>query len=250
LALARRSELHLTARRLIAISDNAARGHGRLVRQNALPTARNHVHPGSVPTQDRGRHTPPRGSALKGILCALWHLCSQARWRCASSIPHRRPRGVRRNTPIQTKALIPPHAVARARRASAVVIKNLSTRGISTRGTSSVPTSATASGYAIGCQDRVAERRDQHWRGPSRWHRSGPLRPRRGRAVVHAKGIQSEFARRAILTGQKKAPLSQHKGYRDTGKGGPKTKGCITQMTEEPAVRHSPALLVVAAMLQ
>jgi hypothetical protein len=62
LALARRSELHLTARRLIAISDNAARGHGRLVRQNALPTARNHVHPGSVPTQDRGRHTPPRGS--------------------------------------------------------------------------------------------------------------------------------------------------------------------------------------------
>jgi hypothetical protein len=86
----------------------------------------------------RAAYAPARVCIKEGILCALWHLCSQAHWRCASSIPHRRLRGVRRNTPIQTKALIPPRAVARARRASAVVIKKFSTRGISTRGTSSV----------------------------------------------------------------------------------------------------------------
>jgi hypothetical protein len=47
------------------------------------------------------------------------------------------------------------------------------------------------------------------------------VRTWRGRTVVHAEGLQSQFAKRAVLTGQKKAPLSQGKvieTHRNTGR--------------------------------
>jgi hypothetical protein len=54
------------------------------------------------------------------------------------------------------------------------------------------------------------QRQNQRRRGIARWHRPGPIGPR-WRGIVHAEGIQSEQPVGIVLSGRKKAPLSQGK---------------------------------------